>query len=287
MSRTKGSHKAAVILPILLACAILAASMAGMSYCLLTNSQAGTKVDSQMGPKAESDTAGTDVKAGQSKTAMDIVKAFASEQHLSIDDYPAALLDLLERNPETKDFVLHYPLRKDAGTSFSMEEYRNCTSVPLLMQWDERWGYRLYGEDMLGLTGCGPTALSMVAIYRLGDIRYTPAYIADFSVQNGFYVSGNGTAWTLMSDGARRLGLDAVEIPLDETRIIQNLKAGNPIICIMGPGDFTTSGHYIVMVGYKDGKIRINDCNSRARSEMLWEYDQIKSQIRNLWVYRA
>ena len=39
------------------------------------------------------------------------------------------------------------------------------------------------------------------------------------------------------------------------------------------------------LVGVEDGKIRINDCNSRVRSEKLWEFDDIKSQIRNLWVY--
>ena len=35
-------------------------------------------------------------------------------------------------------------------------------SVPLFLQWDERWGYRSYGGDFLAVTGCGPTALSMV-----------------------------------------------------------------------------------------------------------------------------
>ena len=36
----------------------------------------------------------------------------------------------------------------------------------------------------------------------------------------------------------------------------------------------------------EDGKLRVNDPNSRERSEQLWEYDQIKDQIRNLWVCR-
>ena len=62
------------------------------------------------------------------------------------------------------------------------------------------------------------------------------------------------------------------------------MEAGNPIICVMGPGDFTTTGHFIVMTDYVDGKIKINDPNSPIRSNKLWDCDLIKDQIRNLWV---
>jgi hypothetical protein len=37
------------------------------------------------------------------------------------------------------------------------------------------------------------------------------------------------------------------------------------------------------MTGYEDGQIRLLDPNSSANSEVLWPYQQIKSQIRNLW----
>ena len=44
-------------------------------------------------------------------------------------------------------------------------------------------------------------------------------------------------------------------------------EAGNPIICAMGKGDFTSSGHYIVLVGTENGLVRVNDPNSYANSE--------------------
>ena len=100
-------------------------------------------------------------------------------------------------------------------------------------------------------------------------------------------MDGNGSSWTLISVGGKQLGLDVVEIPLDENRIIRNLEVGNPIICVMGPGDFTSTGHFIVMTGYIDGKVRINDPNSTIRSEKLWELSEITDQIRNLWVCRV
>lgn len=38
--------------------------------------------------------------------------------------------------------------------------------------------------------------------------------------------------------------------------------------------------------GSEDGKIKVNDPNSKANSEKLWNYDDIYSQIKNLWVLR-
>jgi hypothetical protein len=54
----------------------------------------------------------------------------------------------------------------------------------------------------------------------------------------------------------------------------------------MGPGDFTSSGHYIVLSGCEDGLIRVNDPNSYQNSVKLWRYEDIESQFRNLWVIR-
>ena len=77
------------------------------------------------------------------------------------------------------------------------------------------------------------------------------------------------------------------EIPLDEGRILANLEVGNPIICVVGPGDFTTEGHFIVLSGCENGRIRVNDPNSVENSQKLWDYAQLEGQILNLWVIRA
>lgn len=218
--------------------------------------------------------------------ANDIIAAFAQEHGIQMSEWPDKLIELLDKNPDTKEFVLNYPLKKDTRPTINLDEYKNCGAVPLFFQWDERWGYSKYGDEIMGISGCGPTCLSMVCVYLLQDTDYNPRYIADFSEANGYCVPGNGSAWTLISKGGKELGLDVTEIPLDENRIIRNLEVGNPIICIMGPGDFTTTGHFIVMTDYINGKIKVNDPNSKKRSRQLWDYEDIKSQIRNLWVCR-
>ena len=212
------------------------------------------------------------------------VKAYAEQMGISYGEYPESLIELLERNPETEEFVLNYPFREEAALeafSYDLDE-----GVPLMMQWDTRWGYIEYGSDVAGLTGCGPTCLAMAGYYVTGDEQFHPANMLEFAAENGYYSPGNGSSWTLISEGGVKLGLDVTEIPLVKQRIMDNLEVGNPIICAMGPGDFTSSGHYIVMVGCEDGKIRVNDPNSYANSEKLWTYEEIEGQIRNLWVIR-
>ena len=208
---------------------------------------------------------------------------FALQNGISLRAWPEELVQLYRNNPEAAEFVLQYPLKKGKTTQPDMTQYLDAGEVPLLLQWDEQWGYAPYGSSVVGITGCGPTCLSMVCLYLLRDTKYDPAYIADFSEDHGYYEPGYGSSWTLISEGGVKLGLQVKELPLDENRILHSLREGNPVICAMGPGDFTTSGHFIVIVGEESGRFRIHDPNSQIRSAELWDYERISSQIRNLW----
>jgi len=214
------------------------------------------------------------------------IAAFCETHDLELSDYPQELRELLERNPETEDFVLHYPLEKDREVPVDLSGYDNHDGVPLFLQWDRQWGYLEYGSSVAGLTGCGPVCLSMAAYYLTGDDAFAPDKMIEFAKKGGYYSPGSGSSWTLISEGAVKLGFDVTEIPLVKKRIMDNLEVGNPIICAMGKGDFTSSGHFIVLVGAEDGLIRVNDPNSIANSEKLWKFEDIESQFRNLWVIR-
>lgn len=213
------------------------------------------------------------------------LRQYARAHGISVSEYPEKLIDLYQRNPETEQFVFEYPLVKDNPPSDDLSGL-DTSSVPLLMQWDQRWGYGEYAGNLFGLSGCGPTCLSMAAIYLTGDTSMTPRWMGEFAASHGYAVEGSGSAWALFSEGGKELGFDVTEIPLDEERILANLEVNNPIVAVMGPGDFTTTGHFIVLTGYENGKIRVNDPNNRGNSEKLWEFDRIQSQIRDLWVFR-
>lgn len=219
--------------------------------------------------------------------AKKIVAPFAKEHNISIEDYPDELLSLLEKNPETEEFVKNYPLRKGLHTDFSLEEYKTSAEIPHLMQWDMRWGYEEYAGSLMGISGCGPTCLSMIAIYLTKDTSLDPLYIARFAEENGYAVKNNGTQWTLMSEGAEKLGLVSEELPLDKGIMTDALSEGKPIILIMGEGDFTTSGHFIVLTSCDEEGFSVLDPNSRARSSQKWTYERIEGQIRNIWCFSS
>ena len=209
------------------------------------------------------------------------VKAYAEEHDLSIAQYPQSLIELLERNPETETFVLEYPLREE--TQVDLSAYEACSTVPLFLQWDPMWGYETYGSDVIGITGCGPTCLAMAGYHLTGDPDMTPDKIAAFAQKEGYYAPGYGSSWTLISEGSRQLGLSATELPLVKKKMVDALQAGNPIILALGPGDFTSSGHYIVLTAWENEAFRVNDPNSRKNSQRLWTYEELEGQIRNIW----
>ena len=200
------------------------------------------------------------------------------------EQYPEELLELAVRNPEALNFVLDYPQKKDAPAAETVGEVRQG-EFPRLLQWDEGWGYQAYGDGLMALTGCGPTVLSMAVCGLTGNNTVTPFQVAQYAQEAGWYVDGSGSSWDLMREGCRHYGLEAEELPLNERSVTRALEEGQPVICSVGPGDFTTSGHFIVLVGLEDGQIRVNDPNRRSTSAQLWDYHTLAGQINNLWAY--
>ena len=221
--------------------------------------------------------------------ARSVITDFAEDNGLSLADYPEDMVNLLARNPETLDYVLNFPLHEpEADPDIDLSGEVSRVQIPRLYQWDMRWGYKIYGSGPMGLTGCGPTCLSMVAIYLLGNTDMNPAWMADYAMNNGYYdyEDNSGTYWSLMTDGAYGLGIDVVEITTEEDRMKRNLDVGNPIIAIVGEGQFTDGGHFIVITGYTDEGFTINDPNSIANSERVWSFEELEQEVITLWVFR-
>ena len=195
--------------------------------------------------------------------------------------YPTDYLDMLARNSETLDFVLGYPEHHDDAPAGSLTE--SLDTVPLLMQWDMRWGYQTYGSSTIAVSGCAPVCLSMAASYLTGDASVTPYRVAQYAANAGYYVPGQGTSWSLLSEGAPAFGISCRQLSLDEAQINAALDAGHPVICSMSPGDFTTEGHFIVLYGRTADGYLVRDPNSIARSEKMWTYDRLSGQIAALW----
>ena len=159
--------------------------------------------------------------------------------------------------------------------------------MPYLYQRDRAWAATSYAGGTIAENGCGPTALAMAYIYLTGDTSMGPQEMAAFSEREGYVMDGM-TAWALMSDGAAELGLVSEELSASAAAVRGALLAGKPVICSVGPGDFTTTGHFIVLSGLtEDGEVTVHDPNSAERSAQPWDLERVLGQCLNLWAFSA
>ena len=215
------------------------------------------------------------------ETEMRVMK-YAQEQGVPYASYPQSLIDLLDRNPETDQFVLNYPFREERVVD--MSGYDAKRGVPLFLQWDEQWGYMSYGGDFLGINGSAPMCLAMAGYYiSKGDEKFYPHRVAEFAVEQGYHFPVSGRS--LITKGGPELGLHVTEISLVEQKIADYLKNGDPIIASMGPGgDFD---NFVVLTGYREGMVSLRDPDSRINSEKQWAFEELAGQMRNLWVIQS
>jgi hypothetical protein len=205
----------------------------------------------------------------------------------NFDKYPSRLLENLSNNPEMASFVKNYTgTTKKASSGFTESELNE--QYPLLLQWDERWGYVSYGsESTIAVSGCGPTCLSMVLFSLTRDESLTPDVLADYAMNNGYYMYGTGTMWALFEDVPEIYGVKSEKIDTkDKSVIMQALDEGKVLVFSVGPGEFTAYGHFIFIYGVdEDGLLMINDPNCVYRSTVHWDYSKIKDQIKGIWSF--
>ena len=218
-----------------------------------------------------------------SKAEITII-GYAREHGISTSAYPQVVIDLLERNPEMEEFVLNYPFREETQTDLT--GYDLSQGVPLLMQWDKRWGYLEYSGSMVAVTGSGPLCLAMAGYYVTEDARFYPENVVRFAIDNAYY-SGGGSRQALISEGGPALGLDVMEISVVQDKLATYLQAGNPVIAAVGPGDFTSSSQFIVLTGCHSGMVTVHDPNSYVNSGREWSFEELLPQLTNLWVIKA
>lgn len=215
---------------------------------------------------------------------------------LNMQDYPDWLLEHMIAQPETIDWVVEYPeymkkseeeINQIALEPVDLEQYEMHGQIPIFYQWTSTWGYAKYGEEQIAIDGCGPTCLAMVAVGLTGDTSYTPKKVADISMEIGTYLPDTGTTWDLMEKGPAQMGFQSWQMKSwSASAILQELESGHPVICSMKEGNFTTQGHFIVLAGVaEDGKVLVNDPNSKVRTQTEWDAQELLDQTKGMWAF--
>lgn len=240
------------------------------------NSLTASKMDSEK-KQSSSD----DVNATEQSSEPD--KETKLDEILHSAKYPGQLKELAKKNDEAIDFIYEYPKEHSKKHDIDLTAEAAQDTVPLLQQWDERWGYEKYSGNYFAASGCGPTALSMVVLYLRHDAQASPLAVAEYAKEAGYSVDGSGSAWDLIGKGCRHFGVNAKSVKVNEDIFKEKLDEGNLIVVNVGPGDFTDNGHFMVITGYDDEGFTINDPNSIIKSNTHWQFERLHSQIRAAW----
>ena len=147
-------------------------------------------------------------------------------------------------------------------------------------QGESPWAEASFGPDSVKGFGCGPTAMSMV-VSTLGPELVDPAQMAQTAYELGYCAPGSGSYLSIVEGLAQHFGLEAHscgELSADD--LYQRLATGQLLIALMGPGHFTSGGHFIVLRGATlTGQILVADPNSRERSLALWDPQLILDEL--------
>lgn len=163
------------------------------------------------------------------------------------------------------------------------------------LQTDKRWKnepYRVKGENAtVGSSGCGPTAAAML-IETITGKTYTPLDACKWSMAHGYKALKAGTYYAYFKPQFEAFGIACDMLNWSKSygkpdhpnhaKVLEMLKAGYYIIALMGPGLWTSGGHFVV-VWWEDDKIRINDPASTKPARLNGDPETFFSQVNYYW----
>ena len=180
-----------------------------------------------------------------------------------------------EDAPDGSDTVNTFIPKVYNDTRLSMKNHKEYIAGYIYFnQGDSAWNQNGY---CIAKAGCGPTSMAVV-ITSLTGKWVTPLDTAIWGYQHGFY-SREGSAHEMIPAMATAYGLRCPGVGTDYQAIKKALKAGKPVVCLMGPGYFTRGGHFMVLVAIDNNDcVTVADVGSRTRSAYKYRLADVIAQ---------
>lgn len=137
-------------------------------------------------------------------------------------------------------------------------------------QYDSRWAYRAYAGETMSAAGCGPTATADI-------VGVLPTEIADWMTSHGYASNGYGTSWYGPAAALDAYGYNGQQLnsgslygsggTSTENTWLSKMKTGKYYgILLMGPGNFTSGGHFICITDVdSSNRCHVHDPASASR----------------------
>lgn len=190
--------------------------------------------------------------------------------------------------PDSPDGAPAPPLAPVEITIETPEQAKELTSIPSSVgtltyykQNDPRWAEALYGgSDPISVYGCGPTVLAML-VTSFTEQTMTPDAMAQWAAANHYWAAGSGSKHSLIPEGAAAFGLHAESFQdFSPEGVKAALKNGSILVALMGPGHFTSNGHFIIIAGYWSGElVSVADPASLENTKIPWDINLILNEL--------
>lgn len=164
------------------------------------------------------------------------------------------------------------------------------------LQTDPRWGsldYSAPGEKTtIAASGCGPTAMAMV-LATWADPAVTPKTECAWALAHGYKAPHQGTYYGYFEPAGERYGLRVTRLNYTSlygkstsayhAQVQDALDRGELVIACMGPGNWTSSGHYVLVWKIEGDAIYINDPASTKTARTKGSYSLFRQQVKYYW----
>lgn len=168
-------------------------------------------------------------------------------------------------------------------------------------QLDSRWSDKPYPttNSSFGGNGCGPCAVTHVAIEQKAKANWTPNKLRKWMIEKGYAVSGQGTKWSGIEAALKYIGHERVvwigrNDPMSDAW--NELNRGNRMGVLLVDNSktpdgtvWTASGHYVAFIKYKreeDGRhyFYIKDSGFRQHNGWYCYEKSLKGALPQMWI---
>ena len=164
------------------------------------------------------------------------------------------------------------------------------------LQTDPRWGsldYSAPGEKTtIAASGCGPTAMAM-ALATWADPSVNPKTECAWALAHWYKAPRQGTYYGYFEPAGARYGLRVTRLHYTSlygnstsayhAQVKDALDRGELVIACMGPGNWTSSGHYVLAWKISGDTIYINDPASTKASRTRGSWALFRQQVKYYW----
>ena len=136
-----------------------------------------------------------------------------------------------------------------------------------------------------------------MVIATLQDKNVTPVTTAQWSMAHSYKALNQGTYYTYFVPQMSAYGIACKRLntsnlygkssSASHTEALNALKNGDWVIACMGKGNWTSSGHFILLYGYENGYVYINDPASTKAARVKNTWALFARQVKYMWTVRV